>query len=78
MKEWKNENFELKLKRLEEIVSILENDEVSLDESLKLFEEGVRISKELNDKLIEVKGKIEVIKKDAEGKIKLEDFDDEI
>ncbi|MBP7796207.1 MAG: exodeoxyribonuclease VII small subunit [Elusimicrobiales bacterium] len=78
MKEWKNENFELKLKRLEEIVSILENDEVSLDESLKLFEEGVSISKELNDKLIEVKGKIEVIKKDAEGKIKLEDFDDEI
>ena len=65
-------------KRLEEIVSILENDETSLDESLKLFEEGVNISKELNDKLLEVKGKIEVIKKDAEGKIKLEDFDDEI
>jgi exodeoxyribonuclease VII small subunit len=65
-------------KRLEEIVSILENDETSLDESLKLFEEGVNISKELNDKLLEVKGKIEVIKKDAEGKIKLENFDDDI
>ena len=78
MKELKNENFELKLKRLEEIVSILENDEISLDESLKLFEEGVSISKELNDKLLEVKGKIEVIKKDAEEKIKLEDFDDGI
>jgi len=78
VKELKNENFELKLKRLEEIVSILENDEISLDESLKLFEEGVSISKELNDKLLEVKGKIEVIKKDAEEKIKLEDFDDGI
>jgi exodeoxyribonuclease VII small subunit len=78
MKEEKNENFELKLKRLEEIVSRLENNETSLDESIKLFEEGVDISKELNSKLIEIKGRIEVIKKDAEGKIKIEELNDEI
>ena len=68
--------FEEKLKRLQEIVRILENENTSLEESIKLFEEGVEISKELNEKLIEVKGKIEVIKKDAENKIKLEELKD--
>ncbi|MEF3280249.1 MAG: exodeoxyribonuclease VII small subunit [Elusimicrobiota bacterium] len=70
----KKESFEAKLKKLEEIVLKLENDDTPLEESLKLFEEGVNISKELNEKLIEIKGKIEVIKKDAEGKIKLEEL----
>jgi exodeoxyribonuclease VII small subunit len=68
--------FEEKLKRLQEIVRILENENTPLEESIKLFEEGVEISKELNEKLIEVKGKIEVIKKDAENKIKLEELKD--
>ena len=39
-------NFEEKLKRLEEISNILESEEVSMDESLALFEEGVSLSKE--------------------------------
>jgi exodeoxyribonuclease VII small subunit len=68
--------FEEKLKRLQEIVRILEDENTPLEESIKLFEEGVEISKELNEKLIEVKGKIEVIKKDAENKIKLEELKD--
>ncbi|PJB00415.1 MAG: exodeoxyribonuclease VII small subunit [Ignavibacteriales bacterium CG_4_9_14_3_um_filter_30_11] len=47
MKKKKSENnFEVKLKRLEEISNILENEEVSMDESLALFEEGVSLSKE--------------------------------
>ena len=41
-----NENFEDKLKRLEEISDILENEEVSMNDSIKLFEEGVSLSKE--------------------------------
>ncbi len=76
MKKENKENFETKLKKLEEIVSKLENEETPLEESIKLFEEGVIISKELNEKLIEIKGKIEVIKKDAEDKIKLEELKD--
>lgn len=76
MKKENKENFETKLKKLEDIVLKLENEETPLEESIKLFEEGVNISKELNEKLIEIKGKIEVIKKDAEDKIKLEELKD--
>ncbi|HED08987.1 MAG TPA: exodeoxyribonuclease VII small subunit [Ignavibacteria bacterium] len=47
MKKKKNDdNFEDRLKRLEEISDILENEEVSLNEAVKLFEEGVSLSKE--------------------------------
>ncbi len=47
MKKKKNDdNFEDKLKRLEEISDILENEDVSLNEAVKLFEEGVSLSKE--------------------------------
>jgi len=72
----KDNSFELKLKKLEEIVNKLEDENTPLEESIKLFEEGVNISKELNEKLIEIKGKIEVIKKDAQGKINLEELKD--
>ncbi len=72
----KNDNFELKLKKLEEIVEKLESEDTPLEDSLKLFEQGVEISKELNQKLLEIKGKIEMVKKDAEGKIKLEELED--
>lgn len=76
MKKENKENFETKLKKLEEIVLKLESEETPLEDSIKLFEEGVNISKELNEKLIQIKGKIEVIKKDAEDKIKLEELKD--
>lgn len=72
----KADNFEAKLKKLEEIVEELESEDTPLEESLKLFEQGVEISKELNQKLLEIKGKIETIKKDAEGKIKIEELKD--
>lgn len=72
----KNDSFELKLKRLEEIVDKLESEDTTIEDSLKLFEHGVEISKELNQKLLEIKGKIEIVKKDAEGKIKLEELED--
>lgn len=75
-KETNKNDFEIKLKKLEEIVLKLENEETPIDEAIKLFEEGVNISKELNEKLLEIKGKIEVIKKDAEGKIRLEEIED--
>lgn len=75
-KETNKNDFEIKLKKLEEIVLKLENEETPIDEAIKLFEEGVNISKELNEKLLEIKGKIEIIKKDAEGKIRLEEIED--
>ncbi|MBE6124355.1 MAG: exodeoxyribonuclease VII small subunit [Erysipelotrichaceae bacterium] len=50
-------NFEKSLSRLEEIVSILEKGEVSLDESLSLYEEGVSLSVALQNKLKDVEEK---------------------
>ena len=72
-----NGGFEEKLAKLEEIVGKLEDENTPIEESLTLFEEGVTISRELSVKLEEVKRKIEVLKKDAEGKLKLEQFEDE-
>lgn len=55
--------FDLKAKllRLDEITSLLEGDALSIDESLKLFEEGKKIIKEINTALEEVEEKIEKI-----------------
>lgn len=50
-------NFEKSLSRLEEIVSVLEKGEVSLDESLSLYEEGVSLSVALQNKLKDVEEK---------------------
>lgn len=52
-------NFEAKLARLTVIVTELESGKLSLDASLKLFEEGNRLSKELATELNEAKLKIE-------------------
>jgi len=68
--------FEEKLARLEEIISKLDGEEINLDDSAKLFEEGVDLSKELTAKLSEVKFKVETLK--AKGKeLTLEPFDTE-
>lgn len=50
--------FEKAMERLEEIVSILENGKCSLDESLKLFEEGTKLSKLCKDDLNKAEQKI--------------------
>lgn len=55
----KKENFEHALKRLEEIVQMLEEGDLSLDESLKLFEEGIEISRFCTKKLSEAEKKVE-------------------
>lgn len=52
-------SFEQKLARLNTIVSELESGKLSLDASLKLFEEGNALSKELATELNEAKLKIE-------------------
>jgi len=54
-------SFEKELRRLEEIVSLLEKGETPLDESIKLFEEGVKRAGDLKKYLDEAKRKIEII-----------------
>ena len=46
-----NITFEEAMKRLEEIVAALENNQVSLEKSVDLFQEGIKLSKICNDKL---------------------------
>lgn len=49
--------FEVAIKRLEEIVSIFENGQASLDESLELFQEGIALVKQCEEKLKAVETK---------------------
>lgn len=72
MKETKN--FENALKKLEAITKKLESDDVSLDESLQLFEEGIKLVKFLQLKLSEAERKVEILVKDTEDKFHLEEF----
>ncbi|NLY92024.1 MAG: exodeoxyribonuclease VII small subunit [Firmicutes bacterium] len=53
--------FEEALARLEQIVSELENGELNLEESLKLFEEGIALARHCNAKLDEAQGKVELL-----------------
>ena len=60
-------SFEQALQQLEQIVQKLEKGELPLEESLKLYEDGIRLSRLCHAKLEEAEGKIEVLLKDARG-----------
>lgn len=69
-------SFEKKLTRLEEIVQKMESGEMSLDESLKLFEEGVKLSKDCNSELNQAEQKVKtLVGVDSQGEPVLENFD---
>ena len=67
-------DFENAMDRLEVIVKELEKGELSLEEALKLFEEGMKISRFCNAKLDEAERKVEILVKDKGGKIVEEPF----
>jgi exodeoxyribonuclease VII small subunit len=71
----KEKRFEDALQKLEEIVEKMEGEELSLDDSLKAFEEGVRLTRFCHQKLNEAQKKIEILLKDSEGKERTEPFD---
>lgn len=54
-------DFEKKLGRLEEIVEKMEDGELALEESLKLFEEGVKLSRECNTQLNDAEQKVKLL-----------------
>ncbi len=61
------ERFEDSLNKLEKIVSTLEEGEIPLEESLKLFEEGIRLSRLCSQKLDEVEKKVEILLRGEDG-----------
>jgi exodeoxyribonuclease VII small subunit len=70
-------DFEKSLVRLEEVVKRLESTDLSLDEAMKLFEEGVKLSRECQKQLEEAEGRVEILLKQADGKIAAEPFETE-
>jgi exodeoxyribonuclease VII small subunit len=65
-------SFEASLNELERIVKQLEDGDMPLEESLKLFEDGVRLSRECRERLTNAERRIEVLMKEADGTISLE------
>ena len=70
----KSDSFEKSLEKLEEIVSKLEDGDLALDESLKLFEEGVKLSRECKERLELAERKIQKLTADGDGAFKATDI----
>ena len=66
-------NFEELIQKLEEITNKLEKEQLSLDESVKLLEEGMHISKKCNSKLEDAEKRITMLINDN-NEIKEENF----
>lgn len=60
----KEMTYEMAMSRLEEIVSLLEKSQISLDESMKLFEEGTKLTALCSKKLSEAEQKITLLTKE--------------
>ena len=60
--------YEEAIKRLEEIVSLLENNEIALEDSIALFQEGITLSKYCDEKLKNIQEKVAQIYEDGELK----------
>ncbi len=68
----KKQTFETSLKEHEKIVRRLEEGDLPLEDSLKLFEDGVKLSRECQERLNQAERRIEVLLKDENGNPKLE------
>ena len=70
-------HFEKDLERLETIVAALEEGELSLDESLKRFEEGIRLARRCEKALTQAEKRIEILVKNADGDMEGQPFEGE-
>jgi exodeoxyribonuclease VII small subunit len=67
-------SFEESLKKLESIVDRLEKGDLALEESLKLFEEGVELSNSCKKELDTAEGKVQMLVKQRDGSVNAEEF----
>jgi exodeoxyribonuclease VII small subunit len=63
-------SFEDSLTKLEAIVEKMESGDLKLEDSLKLFEEGMKLTKECNSRLNEIEKKVKLLLKSATAKSK--------
>ena len=67
--------FERSLEELETIVNRIESGDLPLEESLELFERGVKLSRKCRERLANAERRIEVLTKDADGALTTEEFE---
>ena len=67
--------FEEAFKRLDEIVTKLESGDLSLEESMALFEEGITLTETCKTRHEAAEQKIQILLKDSDGNLTLEDID---
>ena len=70
-----NRSFEASLEALERIVKQLESGDLPLEKSLELFEQGIRLSRECQERLTQAERKIEVLLRDNQGRPVTAPFD---
>ncbi len=74
--EKKEKSFEDALNQLEGIVKKLEKPDLPLEESIKLFEDGMSLSKICSEKLDQAQQRVEILQKDASGGMKAVSFEE--
>ncbi len=71
-------SFETSLAELENIVGRLESGDLPLEESLELFENGIKLSRECRTRLTNAERRIEVLMKGADGELVANEIDPEL
>ena len=72
--ETKSKSFESSLEALEQIVRQLEDGDLPLEKSLELFEQGIRLSRECQERLGQAERRIEVLLRDNQGRPTVSEF----
>ncbi len=70
-------SFEVSLEALEQIVRELEQGDLPLEKNLELFEQGIRLSRECQERLGQAERRIEVLLRDSQGQSVVSAFSDE-
>jgi exodeoxyribonuclease VII small subunit len=70
----KTVSFESAMERLEEILHTLENGNVDLDASLKLYEEGIALVRACSNQLEKAEQRVKILQTQSDGSVVLEDF----
>ena len=72
--ETKTRSFESSLEALEQIVHQLEEGDLPLEKSLELFEQGIRLSRECQERLGQAERRIEILLRDNQGRPTVSQF----